>query len=221
MLSFIANPQKKTSNRSLLGENFAIVDAFIQKVMDELKALGIAENTLLVAMADNGPMVYNPPPGLGMTETIFTGGKGDHTEGGVRVPAFVIWKDHIKEGIRLDFPSITSDYLPTILDILNIKYPDSRPIDGVSLHGLLQGKNEIRENAIGFILDQKISWVDNQYKLISVDNGENFELYNLINDRSEKENIIQKEPEIATKMKNELFNWLRSVENSKKGMDYK
>ena len=50
------------------------------ETVDELKALGIAENTLLVAMADNGPMVTNPPPGLGMTETIFTGGKGDHTK---------------------------------------------------------------------------------------------------------------------------------------------
>ena len=59
--------------------------------MDELNTLGIAENTLFVAMADNGPMIHNPPPGLGMVETMFTGGKGDHTEGGVRVPAFAWW----------------------------------------------------------------------------------------------------------------------------------
>ena len=67
---------------------------------------------------------------------------------------------------------------------------------------------------------QKISWVNNQYKLISVDNGESFELYNLINDRAEKENIAQKEPEIVTKMKKDLFEWINSVENSKKGLDY-
>jgi len=192
------------------------MDEQIGRLWSKLDELDIQKETIIWFCSDNGP--ENGTPG---SASIFRERKRSLYEGGVRVPAFVIWKDHIKEGIRLDFPSITSDYLPTILDILNIKYPDSRPIDGVSLHGLLQGKNEIREDAIGFIFDQKISWVDNQYKLISVDNGENFELYNLINDRSEKENIIQKEPEIASKMKNELNHWLRSVENSKKGMDYK
>jgi len=88
MTSFIANPQKRTSSRSLLGEGFAGVDKFIGQIMDELNTLGIVENTLFVAMADNGPMIHNHPPGLGMVETMFTGGKGDHTEGGVRVPAF-------------------------------------------------------------------------------------------------------------------------------------
>ena len=84
----------------------------------------------------------------------------------------------------------------------------------------MQGEKKIREKPIGFLFRQKISWVNNQYKLISVDNGESFELYNLINDRAEKENIVQKEPEIVTKMKKGLFKWINSVENSKKGLDY-
>ena len=91
MTSFLANPQKRTSSRSLLAEGFTKVDAFIGQVMDELKKLGIEDNTLFVAMADNGPMIHNPPPGLGMVETMFTGGKGDYTEGAVRVPAFAWW----------------------------------------------------------------------------------------------------------------------------------
>ena len=60
--------------------------------------LGIAENTLVVCMADNGPMSHNPPPGLGMAETIFRGGKGDFLEGGVRVPAFAWWPGVIEPG---------------------------------------------------------------------------------------------------------------------------
>ena len=59
--------------------------------MAKLKELGIAENTLVVCMADNGPMSHNPPPGLGMAETIYRGGKGDFLEGGVRVPAQAWW----------------------------------------------------------------------------------------------------------------------------------
>ena len=52
----------------------------------------------VVCNADNGPMAHNPPPGLGMTETIFRGGKGDFLEGGVRVPAFAWWPGVVEAG---------------------------------------------------------------------------------------------------------------------------
>ena len=63
--------------------------------------------------------------------------------------------------------------------------------------------------------------VDDKYKLISADKGKSFELYDLIEDEAEKENIIQNYPEIAMKMKVDLNDWLHSVENSKNGGDYK
>ena len=132
----------------------------------------------------------------------------------------MVWKDQLEEGRRANFPSVTSDYLPTILDILNVDYPDNRPLDGESLWGLLKGNKKEREEAIGFIIRDKISWVDNQYKLISVDAGETYELYDLVNDQVEKVNIIQNEPEIAARMKTELSAWKNSVENSKNEMDY-
>ena len=139
MLSFIANPEKKTSNRSLLGDNFTVLDAFIGKVMDELNTLGIAENTLLVAMADNGPMVTNPPPGLGMTETIFTGGKGDHMEGGVRVPAFAWWPGTIEaKSLIGDIVHVTDLYTTFARIGEATQYiPTDRVIDGIDQTSLL------------------------------------------------------------------------------------
>ena len=67
------------------------VDAQIGRILDAVEELGIAENTLLIIMADNGPMTHNPPPGLGMGEGMFRGGKGDFLEGGVRVPGIAWW----------------------------------------------------------------------------------------------------------------------------------
>jgi arylsulfatase len=51
---------KKTYNAGGSAEALVVLDAFIGELMDELEKLGIAENTLLVVMADNGPMVHNP-----------------------------------------------------------------------------------------------------------------------------------------------------------------
>ncbi|MBJ6368564.1 DUF4976 domain-containing protein [Snuella sp. CAU 1569] len=72
-----------------------------------------------------------------------------------------------------------------------------------------------------FICEPQISWVAQQYKLIGNSKDGNFELYDLINDPSEKQNCIETYPEVANKLKKELFAWQTSVENSKKGLDYK
>jgi len=115
---------------------------------------------------------------------------------------------------------VTSDYLPTIIDFLDIEYPDSRPLDGISLKNVILGKAARRDKAIGFKFAKQVSWVSHDYKLISQDQGVSFELYNLLEDRSEQENIIDENPELAARMKEQLKAWLKSVDKSSKGRDY-
>ena len=93
MSSFLPiRPKNCSVARSMLQDGLQCnVDPFVGQVMDKLKELGIAENTLVIIMADNGPMSHNSPPGTGFAETIFRGGKGDFLEGGVRVPAMAWW----------------------------------------------------------------------------------------------------------------------------------
>ena len=75
LASFLPNPNKCAVARSLLQDGLQCnIDPFIAKLIAKLEELGIADNTLIVAMADNGPMSHNPPPGIGMAETIFRGG---------------------------------------------------------------------------------------------------------------------------------------------------
>lgn len=191
------------------------MDEQIGKLWQKLEELGASENTILFYCSDNGPEVKTPG-----SAGIFRERKRSLYEGGVRVPAFAVWPNNINAGNRVDFPMVTSDFLPTILDVLNDQYQDNRPLDGINIMDAINGKITVREKPIGFICEPQMSWVTNQYKLIGDIKGENFELYDLLNDKSEQRNIIQEKPAIANQMKQELFQWLESVENSKNGEDY-
>jgi len=191
------------------------MDEQVGRLWSTLESLGIERETMIWFCSDNGPE-NNTPGSAGE----FRERKRSLYEGGVRVPAFVVWKEKLQGGERLHFPSLTNDYLPTILEVLDIEYPDERPLDGESIWDLLKGEKESREKAIGFLINEKMSWVNTQYKLISVDGGHTFELYDLVNDRGEQEDLSARKPETVAKMKEELLTWISSVEKSKKGLDY-
>ena len=100
--------KKESISRSMMQDGMqGIVDPFVGQLVAKLKELGIAENTLIIAMADNGPMSHDPPPAGGWAETIFRGGKGDFTEGGVRVTAQAWWPGMIQPQISGDIIHIT------------------------------------------------------------------------------------------------------------------
>ena len=132
-------PVKQTLNGGKVAESYMHLDAFIGKVMEELQTLGIAENTLFVAMADNGPMVHNPPPGWGMTKIMFSGGKGDFTEGGVRVPAFAWWPGTIESGQLVGDIVHVTDLYTTFARLGGAMehIPTDRVIDGLDQTSLL------------------------------------------------------------------------------------
>ena len=140
MLGFVPNQDpKKTLNAGGLAEALIRLDGFIGEVMDQLEELGIAENTLLVCMADNGPMIHHPPSLLGMVDTIFRGGKGDFLEGGVRVPAFAWWPGTIKPGQFVNDMIHETDLFTTFARLGGgLEYvPTDRVIDGVDQTSLL------------------------------------------------------------------------------------
>ena len=140
MSSFLPIRPKCTRARSMLHNGLqCTIDPLIAEIRAKLEELGIAENTLIIAMADNGPMSHNPPPGTGFAETIFRGGKGDFLEGGVRVPAFAVWPGMIEAGqLAGDMIHIT-DIFTTFASVAGAmdNIPTDRVIDGLDQTSLL------------------------------------------------------------------------------------
>ncbi|MEP1934245.1 MAG: sulfatase-like hydrolase/transferase [Roseibium sp.] len=140
MANFMPIRPKCTRARALLQNGLqCTIDPMIADIRAKLEELGVAENTLIVAMADNGPMSHNPPPGTGFAETIFRGGKGDFLEGGVRVPAFAVWPSVITPGsLPSDMIHIT-DLFTTFARLGGAmdNIPTDRVIDGIDQTALL------------------------------------------------------------------------------------
>jgi len=139
-MSFIPEPNKTTLQRGMVAESYQrVIEPDIQLLRATLAELGIAENTLIVAMADNGPMTHNPPPGAGLGEGLFRGGKGDFTEGGVRVPAAALWPGVIEPGQIVGDIIHETDLFTTFARLAGATghVPTDRIIDGIDQTALL------------------------------------------------------------------------------------
>jgi arylsulfatase len=120
----------------------------IRQLLDTLKAEGIAENTLVVWISDNGPMyAFYPNSGYSWLR----GAKGDVLEGGVRVPAVAWWPGMIEPGQDpVDILHVT-DLFTTAARLGGAmkEVPDDRITDGVDQTALLlMGEGHGRRNAI-------------------------------------------------------------------------
>ncbi len=217
----VAGPkyQKMYKDQGLLMRNYAgcitEMDEQIGRLRAYLKEKGADENTMIWFCSDNGPESGNPGITAGFRER-----KRSLHEGGVRVPGLMVWPDKVKSGFQTDIPCVTSDYLPTIMDILDINKKNAlNELDGISLVSLLEGKMKQRPNPIGFCIKNQVSYSDNQYKLYAV-NGE-FELYDILNDPYEERNIIKKEPnDVSTEMKTGILEFIKSCRSSFEGNEY-
>ena len=131
--------QFKTQNGGTMIESMQQLDGWVGEIMDELDTLGIADNTLVVLMGDNGPFLFGFQKTTGMNDMIYRGGKTDHLEGGVRVNAFARWPAAIKPDSLAGDMVHVSDLYTTFARLAGAsKYiPRDRIIDGVDQTALL------------------------------------------------------------------------------------
>jgi len=195
------------------------LDEQVGRLRAELRALGVADHTLLFFCSDNGPEgKAGSAPG---TAAHFSGRKRSLLEGGIRVPGIVEWPGRVKTDRTTDIPCVTSDYLPTIIDLVSAKPVANRPIDGISLVPLLDGKLRKRGQPIGFESKGQLAWIDGRYKLYrNSSTAAEFMLFDLVADPSEKTDLAKAKPNLAKRLIGELAAWRASCQASATGKDY-
>ena len=115
------------------------IDKSLGDILNYLDDKGIAENTAIIFMTDNGGNSENVQKGgvLHTQNLPLREGKGSVYEGGIRVPLIVCWPGKVPAGAREDTPAIAEDLFPTILDIAGVSYDEPgaivQELDGQSL----------------------------------------------------------------------------------------
>ena len=214
------------------------LDDGVGAILDKIKKLGLAKDTLIVFVPDHGSYRH---------------GKATLYDYGMRVPMLLQWKGKIKPNTTYDGIVANIDFAPTVLDLCGIKPPTDYAIDGVSFKAQLFGSQKPIRNVLFSELGHSRGVKTKEWKYIAVrypeelqkriDRGEKFkgfegevidlpyltrnahlghyaslanphyfeadQLYNLTADPEENDNIFEQNPEVAQRMKKELARELK------------
>jgi arylsulfatase A-like enzyme len=186
----------------------------IVKTLDELK---LAENTVIFFTSDNGGLIGNKKRPV-TSNLPLRSGKGYPYEGGIREPLIIRWPGVVKAGSISDDPVTSVDYFPTICQVAGADMPSDKVIDGISLvdHLKSAGKKKLDRDAIfwhfphyrpGNVAPYSIIR-DGHWKLIKRYEGKKFELFNLSDDLSEKNDLSKSMPTKVEQLDTKLTSWL-------------
>jgi len=200
------------------------LDDAVGSLLDTLDAEGLTDDTVVVFYSDNGGNIH-----CGLEETDakgekyvtaitsnypLRGGKGGMREGGIRVPAVMVWPGVTKPGSINETRIQANDLYPTVLKMLNLSYPPNHLIDGVDFTKALKGNTLERKPMFTFVpghgntpewLPPSMAVHHGKWKFIRTfhygENGQHqYWLHDLDKDIGEKTNLASKFPERVKEM---------------------
>ena len=200
------------------------IDTNVGKVLKALEEQGLAENTIVVFLTDNGPAKVRFNAGL-------RGWKGSVYDGGIHVPCYIRWPGHLPAGGVVDRIAAHIDLVPTLLDACGVPAPA-----GVTLR-----RQEPAPAADG---NQTAGWPDRTlffqwhrgdqpepgrafaarsqaYKLLRHEPPPGaakvppLELYDMEHDPLELHDIAKEHPDIVSKMHADYLAWFKDVSSTR------
>lgn len=218
------------TRRVAYGAFVEMLDAYIGRILSTLDETGLRDNTLVIFTSDNGghPQYTSNKP--------LRGSKWNLYEGGIRVPFLARWPSVIREYSVCETPAIGYDLLPTFTEIAGGTVP-TKGIDGTSLSPLLRDPAKFLDRDLywhfpyyhperGFDQALKNIGIDDfavsqtrphsairrgKHKLLHFYEDKRIELYNLIDDPSEQNDLCQTQPEKASILNDALRQILTSI----------
>lgn len=182
----------------------AYMDFYLGKTIDQLRERNILDKTLVICVGDHG-------------EAFGEKGEVDHGlflyNPTMKVPLIFYAENNLPPGLVVDSSVRLIDILPSVLDMLKLKIPEE--VQGVSLLPYMEGRK--KENLSTYMesvyprenygWSELVGLIDREWKYIQAPRSE---LYNLMQDPGEENNLFEKEKEVALRMKEALN---RMVEN--------
>ncbi len=201
------------------------IDQNVGRLMAHLEERGVADDTLVVFMSDNGCIPGRFNAGLrGSKTTVY--------EGGIRSPLFVRWPGELKATTALQGATAHIDIMPTLLDVAGAQWPSGVRIDGRSLLGPLRGEPDPwmsrslvlqahRGNAPG--REHQFAVVTDRWKLVRSSGfgvyeappDHPFELYDLRADPGESTDRAALRPDLVASLREEYGRWFDDVSSTR------
>lgn len=175
--------------RAIYDEKINRTDLLFKDFLDQVKEMGVLDNTVIILMSDHGTEFYEHK-------------RFDHGHtlyGELLDTLFAIHQPNQKKGQKIDQLVSTFDILPTVLGLLNIKNPVPNQTKGVNLVPALSGQN-LAHNVFSetdyrlYTFKRSVQTPDNWKLILTLETGKR-ELYNLSNDPTEQTNLIDSNPQ--------------------------
>ena len=185
------------------------LDDNIGRVLDHLDSLYLTDNTIFVFLTDNGPNGERYNDGM-------KGWKGHIDEGGVRVPLYIRWPGKIAPETLVTPITAHIDLLPTLVDLCQVQMPSELQLDGRSLKPLLfdTGSDWPERNIYTVKAGRTIGPIgalrNQQYRMV-LKQDQVPQLYDMIVDPGQQNDLKDSLPELAEGLRTEFINWFDQV----------
>lgn len=202
------------------------IDDGVGQIVDQLKADGLLDNTLIVMTSDNGaPLKMTKPDSSingdaggwdGSLNDPWVGEKGMLSEGGIRVPMIWSLPTQLPSGITYDWPVSALDIAPSVLKLAGGELPSGEAaLDGIDLIPRLNDIQNPSTRTLYFRFWDQAAIRRGKWKYIFVGDGRRF-LFDLESDQHENRNLAKDYPKLADKLHAKLAAW--TSELTPKGM---